>query len=196
MSAKNSHTTADYIPWEVAINLVRRLYKDGDYRMSAFIATGIFTGLRVSDLRMLRWNDLMGGDKLVVIEKKTKKRREIRLNHDFQAHIRDCYHALEIFNPNEYVFLSQKRVVFSVQRLNVKLKEIKARYRIKVDNFSCHSLRKSLGREVFNKASDSGKEMSLLMLSELYGHSSVQITKRYLGLKQEEILATYDLLSF
>ena len=38
MSAKGSHTTADYIEWEKAINVVHRLYKDGDYRMSAYIA--------------------------------------------------------------------------------------------------------------------------------------------------------------
>lgn len=196
MSAKNSHTTADYIPWDVAINTIHRLYKDGDYRMSAFIATGIFTGLRVSDLRALRWSDLMGDDKLVVVERKTKKRREIKLNHDFQSHIKDCYAALKITNPDEYVFLSQKRMVYTTQRLNVKLKEIKAKYKIKVDNISCHSLRKTMGRECFEKASESGKEMVLVLLSECYSHSSVQLTKRYLGLKQEEILATYDYLSF
>ena len=31
---------------------------------------------------------------------------------------------------------------------------------------------------------------------ELFNHSSVAITKRYLGLRQEEILETYDVLSF
>ena len=60
MSAKNSHTTASYIPWDSAINVVHRLHKDKKYRMSLFISTGIFTGLRVRDLRALRWNDLMG----------------------------------------------------------------------------------------------------------------------------------------
>lgn len=33
-------------------------------------------------------------------------------------------------------------------------------------------------------------------LCELFNHSSVSITKRYLGLRQEEILQTYDCLSF
>ena len=31
---------------------------------------------------------------------------------------------------------------------------------------------------------------------ELFNHSSVSITKRYLGLRQEELLNTYDCLSF
>ena len=33
-------------------------------------------------------------------------------------------------------------------------------------------------------------------LMELFNHSSVTITKRYLGLRQEELLNTYDCLSF
>ena len=36
----------------------------------------------------------------------------------------------------------------------------------------------------------------LVKLMELFNHSSVSITKRYLGLRQEEILETYDCLSF
>ena len=39
-------------------------------------------------------------------------------------------------------------------------------------------------------------ELALVKLMELFNHSSVSITKRYLGLRQEEILETYDCLSF
>ena len=39
-------------------------------------------------------------------------------------------------------------------------------------------------------------ELALVNLMELFNHSSVAITKRYLGLRQEEILETYDVLSF
>ena len=34
--------------------------------------------------------------------------------------------------------------------------------------------------------------LPLVKLMELFNHSSVAITKRYLGLRQEEILQTYD----
>ena len=37
---------------------------------------------------------------------------------------------------------------------------------------------------------------ALVKLMELFNHSSVSITKRYLGLREEEILETYDCLSF
>jgi integrase len=72
MSLRNPKTTADYIPFDTAINTVHRLYKDKNYIMSLFIATGIFTGLRVTDLRALRWNQLLDGGVLTVIEHKTK----------------------------------------------------------------------------------------------------------------------------
>jgi integrase len=196
MSAKGSHTTSDYIEWDKAINCVHRLFKDKDYRMSAYLACGIFTGLRVSDLRQLRWSLLMGDNTIEVVEKKTKKRRIIKLNPDFQEHIKDCYKALKITNPNELCFLSQKKTVYSTQRLNIKLKEINKKYRLGVKNMSNHSMRKALGRRAFDMASETSKELCLIKLSELFNHSDTSITKRYLGLKQEEILETYDLLTF
>ena len=37
--------------------------------------------------------------------------------------------------------------------------------------------------------------MSIYLLMELFGHSSPQITKRYLGIRQQEIFDVYDALS-
>lgn len=93
------------------------------------------------------------------------------------------------------VFLSQKGTVFTIQRINVILKEAKKRYRLKVKNFSCHSLRKTFGRQVYTMNGENS-ELALVKLMELFNHSSVAITKRYLGLRQEEILETYDCLTF
>ncbi|KAA4557637.1 site-specific integrase, partial [Bacteroides ovatus] len=47
----------------------------------------------------------------------------------------------------------------------------------------------------YNMNSDNS-ELALVKLMELFNHSSVSITKRYLGLRQEELLNTYDCLSF
>lgn len=195
MSAKNSHTTSDPIPWDSAVNVTRRLFKEKKYRLSLFIATGIFTGLRVRDLRALRWNDLTGEDTIAIIEHKTKKRRVIKLNHDFQQHVRDCYKALGIKNPNELCFLSQKGTVYSTQRLNIILKDIRDKYKLPVKNISCHALRKTFSRRIYDMAGDN-KEEVLIYLGEVLSHSSTQITRRYIGLKQEHILQAYDLLTF
>lgn len=195
MSLKNSHTAADYVEWNEAMNLIRRLYRDGDYRMSLFIGCGCFFGLRVSDIKSLTWKMILDADRFELREKKTQKRRLIKINSDFQNHIRLCYEALNIHDKDEYCFLSRKKVVYSTQRINVLLKEIKIKYRLKVENFSCHSLRKAFGRRVFETSGEQA-QMALVKLSELFNHSSVQITKIYLGLRQDELLETYDLLEF
>ena len=195
MSALNSHTTADYLDWNVMLNLIRKLYRDGDYRMSLFIGCGCFFGLRVSDLRKLTWSILLNDDKFVVTEQKTQKRRVVKINTDFQKHIKQCYDALDVENMDEACFLSRKNMVMTTQRINVRLKEIKNKYCIKIDNFSCHSLRKAFGRKVFESSGENA-QMALVKLSELFNHSSVAITKIYLGLREKELLETYDLLDF
>ena len=195
MSLRNTKTTADYIPWDSAINVVHRLHKDKNYVMSLFVACGIFTGLRVTDLRALRWNQLLDGGVLTITEHKTKKERQIKLNPDFVEHVRQCYDAMGIKNPNEHCFLSQKKTVISIQWFNRLLKDVKKKYKLPCNHISCHALRKSFGRAIFEK-SEENSEMALIKLSEVFGHSNTQITRRYLGLKTEEILSAYDLLSF
>lgn len=195
MSVRNSHTTADYLQWDVMLNLIRKLFRDGDYRMSLFIGAGCFFGLRVSDLRKLTWEMLLNEDKFIIHEQKTNKRRVIKINADFQKHIQQCFDALQITNMDEACFLSKKNMVMSTQRINVRLKEIKKKYNIKIENFSCHSLRKAFGRKVFESSGENA-QMALVKLSELFNHSSVAITKIYLGLRQEELLEAYDLLDF
>lgn len=195
MSVKHTYTTSDYIEWNTMLNLVRRLFKDGDYRMSLLIGCGSFFGLRISDLLSLSWDMLLDSDSFMLTEKKTGKRRAVRVNTDFRKHILDCYKALNITNRSEKCFLSRKKVVYSIQRVNVRLKEIKSKYGINVEHLSTHSLRKTFGRRVVERAGENS-EMALIKLSELFNHSSPQITRRYLGLRQEELLEVYSSLRF
>jgi integrase len=195
MSLKNSYTTSDYLQWDSATTLVRKLYRDKNYRISLLIGCGIFFGLRISDLLRLTWNMLLNSEaKFVLIEKKTGKRREVKINKEFQKHIKDCYEALHIENMDEPCFLSTKGKPYSVQWINHVLKELKDHYNLKIKHFSTHSLRKTFGRKVFESSDNA--ELALVKLMELFNHSSVSITKRYLGLRQEEILETYDCLTF
>lgn len=195
MSKKFSNTTADYIQWDEMLNLVRKLYNDQKYQMSLFVSLGSFWGLRVSDILNLKWEDIINKDEITIVEQKTGKTRLIRINPQLQQHIQDCYDKIKPSKVATKVFLSQKGSVYSIQRINVMLKEIKLKYRLSLKNFSSHSLRKTFGRQVF-KVSGENSEMALVKLMEIFNHSSLQITKRYLGLKDEEIKETYDLLTF
>ena len=195
MSLKYSTTTADYLVWSDAMNLIRKLAKDENYKMSLLIALGCFTGLRISDILALRWEQILSTEEFSIIEKKTGKKRVLRLNPQLQQHIQECYEHIQPIGLKSPILVSQKGTVFSIQRINVILKEIKRKYRLKVKNFSCHSLRKTFGRQVYNMNSENS-ELALVKLMEIFNHSSLAITKRYLGLRQEEILQTYDCLSF
>ena len=173
MSLKYSSTTADYLVWSDAMNLIRKLAKDGNYKISLLIALGCFTGLRISDILALRWKQILNTSEFTVIEKKTNKVRTIRINAQLGQHIKECYEQIKPIGANAPILVSQ----------------------LKIKNFSCHSLRKTFGRQVYNMNSENS-ELALVKLMELFNHSSVTITKRYLGLRQEELLNTYDCLSF
>ena len=95
MSLKYSTTTADYLVWSDAMNLIRKLAKDENYKMSLFIAIGCFTGLRISDILALRWHQILQTEEFTIIEKKTGKKRAHRLNQQLQKHRQACYARIQ-----------------------------------------------------------------------------------------------------
>lgn len=195
MSKKHTYTTADYLPWDTMLVLVRRLFKDGNYRMSLLIACGSFFGLRISDLLSLTWEQILG-ESFTLNEKKTGKHREIKVNAGVRDHIRDCFAALKIKDSKEKCFLNKYGDVISIQRVNVILKEIRVKYGlVGINHFSTHSFRKTFGRKVVEMAGENS-EMALIKLAELFNHSNTAITRRYLGLRQQELREVYDSLDF
>ena len=68
MSLKHSNATADYLPWNDAMALVRKLYNDGNYRMSLLLGCGFFFGLRVSDLLTLSWDMILNNENFTINE--------------------------------------------------------------------------------------------------------------------------------
>lgn len=193
--AIHKYQTSNYLEWDTAMSLIRKLFKDKNYRMSLLLGCGCFFGLRISDILTLTWSMLLDDDKFTINEKKTNKRRTVKINSDFQQHIKQCHDALRIKNDNEKCFLSQKKVVYSTQRINILFKEIKKKYNLKIEHFSTHSMRKTFGRKVYESSGENAN-MALMKLSELFNHSNVGITKIYLGIREQELLETYDLLDF
>ena len=176
MSQKYSTTTADFLVWSDAMNLIRKLAKDNNYKMSLLIALGCFTGLRISDILALRWNQILGVDEFAIIEKKTGKKRTLRLNPQLQKHIQECYEHIKPIGVKAPILVSQKGTIFTIQAINRIFKDTKKKYKVKIKNFSCHSLRKTFGRQVYNMNSENS-ELALVKLMELFNHSSVSITK-------------------
>lgn len=195
MSLKGQNTTTSYMEWNDFISLITRLEKEEDYKFCLLISLGVFTGLRISDLLTLKYSDVLNKDVLKLKEIKTGKERSIKINKDLREILERVVSKLKVLNRNELIFVN-KYGTKSIDKsyVNVKLKEIFKKYRIKVSgNISTHTFRKTLGRRVVEVNDYSNHTLVLLM--DLFGHSSMSITKRYLGIREEEIHSVYDSLT-
>ena len=194
MALKGQYTTADYLQWSEAMMLVKKLYRDGRYRDSLLLATGFMTGLRISDILRLTFADILDGEMLIINEKKTGKRREIPLSKDYKKHVGDCFKAMGLRDTSKPMFLSYQGSVITIQMVNKTLHGLKDRYNLSVEHISSHLMRKTFARRIYDTAKD--REYALIKLSSVLGHSNVSITRRYLGIKREEILDCYAALDW
>lgn len=193
---KQGHKAADALDWNEAMQLVNRLFEDGQYRDCLLIASGCYLGLRISDILQLRWRDLLS-DEFTLTEKKTGKERSLRVNPSLQRIASSCRKALGRPSEEAFIFVREGTdAPISRQAVDLILKHMRVKYRIKSAKiFSSHSLRKTFGRRVWLQECDKGRgEQALLLLCDVFGHSSIAITKRYLGIRQDEILSVYDSL--
>jgi integrase len=195
MGLKGQRTTTSSMDWDDFKSLISKLERDGEYKYCLLIAIGVFSGLRISDLLQLRFSDFENTEILTVVEKKTKKTRKIKINPDLKNIIVRIKGKMNIQNTDQYIFINrygQKPIDRSW--VNVNLKRIFKKYNIEIEgNVSSHLFRKTLGNRVLKLNNYSNESIVLLM--ELFGHSSMAITKKYLGLREREVMNVYDSLS-
>lgn len=194
MALKGQRTTTGFVQWTELTNLILKLERDGENKFSLLIGTGAFTGLRISDILSTKWSQLIDKEVIELNEKKTGKFRKIKINSDLKRLVENNYEAMGSPDLDTFVFVNKygtKQI--NVQWVNTKLKEIFTKYGIKTESPSSHTLRKSFGRRIWEINDYS--EKSLVLLSELFQHSNIQITKRYLGIKEQELFDVYDSLS-
>ena len=181
--------TSDYLDFDAAARVANEILWHGRQpQVGFYVIFSINTGLRVGDVLKLTHADLAGkqvGDYLAVKEQKTGKVRQIQLNSStITAYTYLTKRSRR--NPTGYIFKSQKNHVFATVTINRTLKRIFAGYAPVV---SSHSLRKTFGRRVYEMNGRS--EHSLVLLSDIFGHSNLALTRRYLGLRKEEISNVY-----
>ena len=192
MALKGQTTKAGYLEWDSMLVLLQKLERDGQLKFELLIATGCYTGLRIGDLLRLRWIDVLNREDLELTEGKTQKVRRIKLNPNLCDIITRMHHKMNINDEQELLFINKTRTkAINIQYINKRLKEIASKYNLQIpaNATSSHLFRKTLGRHVWSINNYS--EKSLLLLSEVFNHSSVSVTKIYLGLKQEEIGDVY-----
>jgi integrase len=192
MSLKGQKTTTTSMDWDDFKSLISKLERDGDYKFSLLISVGVFTGLRISDLLQLRFNQFEETDILNVTEIKTKKQRRIKINQDLKEIVARLKSKMNIVDTNHFIFINKYGTKpIDKSYVNVKLKEIFKKYNIILEgNASSHLFRKTLGNRVLRLNNYSAESVILLM--ELFSHSSPAMTKKYLGIREKEIHDVYD----
>jgi integrase len=184
-------TTTSGMEWNTFLGLSQRLKDDKLYRDYLLITLGCYFGLRISDLLSIKWDDVIDKTELHIQESKTKKARLITFNPKVIEAIKFSSNELrsdEHWN-SEYVFANRWGGQLSVSYINKRLKVIFSKYHVKVQNPSSHTLRKSFGKRIYEM--DNQSERSLIYLSDIFGHSSTAITRRYIGITQEQIKNVY-----
>lgn len=163
--------------------------KRGQIRNYALVVMGTYTALRISDLLRLKWTDVydegLGKFRLhvTITEKKTQKTKTIALN-------RQVIKALRLYFPyrrSAFIFASSRkdgRAISRVQAWRIIRQAVEA---VGITGkISCHSLRKTWGYHAWTSGT-----VSPVVIMHVYNHNSFTVTKRYLGVEQDDLDRAY-----
>ncbi len=192
MSKKNQLTTTDYLSTAEYLRLVRFLQRDRNILGETYVRIAKATALRISDVLSIKWGQILT-DSFVFDEKKTGKHRPIKFPKKTQDIFQRLYKMHGEPGLDALVFINLRTgKPYTKQYINMLQKEWKEKYQIVIGNFSSHSFRKAFGREFWDKMGNTDE--ALVRLSEIYNHTSISITRRYLGIRDEEVMEAYDMI--
>ena len=181
----------DPIRNEKKIQDMKVYLKGKNIRDYTLFVVGINVALRISDLLELRWSDVLEENKkkfkpIKLLEGKTKKKRNIQLNKTSQKALRELLNSLDTYTMEGFIFKSREgenKAISRQQALNI-LKDASRSVGVK-DNVGTHTLRKTWGYHAWKKG------FSPALIMETLNHSNLSMTKRYLGIRQDEINYLY-----
>lgn len=129
-------------------------------------------GLRISDVMKLK-PVTFKNDKLEIIEKKTGKLQYRTINKNLKELIYE-YAMENNIKSNDYLIKVSIRAIQKQLEIIVK--------HLGLSNISSHSFRKLFGVTVYNKTNG-----NIELLKELFNHSNIATTQRYIKVSQKEI---------
>ena len=155
----------------------------GDYRNYLLVSVCLNSALRICDVLRLRWEDIYNfkcnclKTHITLTEQKTGKRTEILIDSALKNTI-NLYISESGAAPHRgYLFTNRNLTpITRVQAYRI----IKSGGEAVGLEISCHSLRKTFGYHAWKKG------VPPVMLMKIYNHSSFEVTKRYLGIEQED----------
>lgn len=181
------------LKWTTAMKLLAIMREADELAESRLLmALGFYTGLRISDMLKLRWRDFENPI-LKIEEQKTKKYRQIDLNKKLLVIVREVRAILQPLDANQFIFKGKrgpnKNKALTVVGANNRIKQIFERFDIQTQNPSSHTLRKTFALRVYE--TNQRSEDALILLSEMFNHANISITRKYIGITQERITNVY-----
>ena len=170
----------------------KHYYVDVEPNMRNYVllTLGLNTALRISDLLSLRWKDVYDFSRgqicshISLVEGKTHKKTSIYVNKNIYQALLSYKDYLECESgilPEQYLFCGQYGNGNPISRSQAwRIIKKDAEYNHISGVISPHSLRKTFGYHAWKHG------VSPAMLMEVFNHSSFYITKRYLGIGQDD----------
>jgi integrase len=157
--------------------------KRGQLRNRALIILGAHAALRISDLLRLTWADVYDFERrafrrsITLTEQKTGKQKSIALH-------KQAIQAMTLLFPRRrgnFLFANNRENQKAISRVQAyRVIRAAARAVGVAGCVSCHSLRKTFGYHAWRSG------VSPVLLMDIYNHSSYEITRRYLGVCQDD----------
>ena len=182
MSVKGTKTVASPLDWKTALSLVKKVEQDGKPMWALLLCCGFFTGLRIIDILLLKYEQITA-ESFTVQEQKTAKTRIISVN----PFLREMATRLK-GDKTGLIFVNKQGHIYSRQQCNRQLHAIAKKYGI-TTSFTTHSMRKTLGKRVYEVNGSS--EKSLILLSDIFNHANIKTTKIYIGINEKNISDCY-----
>lgn len=162
------------------------LNQEVNLRNYMLICMGLNTALRISDMLQLKWGNVYDFDRkhyvkhIVVQEGKTGKETRIAINNNLIDAFEMYMGSLKSVSGNDYIFTGKTKGTHLSRSQAFRIITHVAEALNMENGISCHSLRKTFGYYAWKYGTPPA------MLMEIYNHSSYEITKRYLGIKQDD----------
>ena len=169
-------------------------------RNKMLFLVGINLGVRASDLCELKYSFFMNEDGTFkdfysLQPKKTRKSgKYVKLffNATVKKAITDYITEYPMDSIDEYLFKSREGDGHILARSLWKIITDAANEAGIERNIGTHSLRKTFGYHVWHNAED--KEKALIILQTIFNHSSPMMTKKYIGLMDDEVSDVFNSL--
>lgn len=159
------------------IKKVKDILKRNGYRDYLLFVAGINTGLRISDLLVLKVSDVRDRDHIVIKEKKTGKTKRFLINNCFKLNL---VGYIDPMANTDFLFQSRNGDNKPLTRMQAyRIINGACRQAGIKDQIGTHTLRKTFGYHHYQQYKD------VAILQDIFNHSAPSVTLRYIGINDD-----------